>query len=122
MNFLKQWVWVLFGVAFLNANALGAHLHLCLDGKDPRSSLHVLDRPTNLHADASEQHNDMDVKLGDQALAKVFKFDPSSAPPPATWAVPVVTFVEFLASPVERLEQPVSAVRYLLPPQRGPPV
>ena len=124
MDFLKRWLVVLFGVAFLNANALGAHLHYCFDGKEPRSSLHLLDGQEDLHhLGTHEKHNDKDVKLTDQALAKFFKFSASPPAVPVSWAAPVVVRVETAVQPFESDEQAVPSAWLLpVPPQRGPPV
>ena len=122
MNFFKQCLVVLLGLTFLNASAFGAHLHLCLDGKDPRSSLHVFDGPEDIHVGASQGHNDVDVSLAEKAVAKVFKYDDSSAAaPPSVWKAPALTLIDAIAQPIDAVEQTIASIRFLLPPLRGPP-
>lgn len=125
MRTLRQWLVLLFGVAFLNANALGAHLHLCFDGKEPPRSVHVFDGSQGLHhVGATQKHNDIDVKVTDQALAKVIKVTPTSSSPalPPSWNVLEPPLVEAISSVSDRTETASESVRRLLPPQRGPPV
>lgn len=122
MNFFKQCLMVLLGLTFLNASSFGAHLHLCLDGKDPRSSLHVFDGPEQVHVGVSSEHNDVDVNIADKVVAKVFKYDDSSpAAPPAVWKAPAFTLIDAIAQPIDSAEQTIASLRFLLPPLRGPP-
>ncbi len=122
MKYLKQCLTILFGVAFLNASALGAHLHQCFDGKEPRLSLHVYDgQEDQHHAGTSERHNDNDLELSDQAFGKVLKVN-SSAPPLASgWIAPVISRVATTARFADSDERPFASLRSLPPPQRGPP-
>ncbi len=122
MRIFRQWLMVLFGLAFLNANALGAHLHLCFDGQEPGSSLHILDETQDLdHTTASSQHHDVDVKLTDNAVSKLLKFQLSIPAVPTHWAIPPTdrAIVYFVALDGARPQG--SGIRELLPPQRGPP-
>lgn len=122
MKFLKQCLTILFGVAFLNASALGAHLHQCFDGKEPRLSLHVYDGQANQHhAGTSEQHNDNDLDLSDQAFGKVLKVNSSMPPLSSGWIAPVVSRVETKTRFADADEPSVASLRSLPPPQRGPP-
>ena len=123
MKLLKQMLFALLGLAFLNANALGAHLHLCFDGLEPVKSVHLFDGVQGIHhAGTTQKHNDIDVKVTDQALAKVIKFAPTSPALPATWRVPELRLAEAIFQLSDRAEHADLSVRRLLPPQRGPPV
>src|SRR5262245_8625196 len=103
MNSLRQGLVTLIGLVFLNASLFGAHLHRCYDGNEPPRSLHVYDGQDDVHhANSGEQHRDVDIKLADQALAKVFKLDhqPSAATPPS-WQSPAVALVEAFSQSAE---------------------
>lgn len=122
MRLLRQLLFGLMGLAFLNANALGAHLHLCFDGMEPATSVHVFDGSQGMHhVGAAEKHNDTDVKVTEQALAKVIKFTPYSPFVPPSWNLPQARFVATISQPGENADHADKSVRRLLPPQRGPP-
>lgn len=123
MPTFKQWLFALLGVVFLNTNAVGAHLHLCFDGSEQPSSLHVLDGPGRDHnAAGSKNHHDVDVELTGQALAKTFKSDSLSPALPAFWTAPLVIRATSHALPVDAVISWTSSSRSFLPPLRGPPV
>lgn len=53
------------------ARVSGAHWHLCFDGSEPPQTMHVGD--IDLHTDhIADQHQDVDLKLVGEALAKNF--------------------------------------------------
>jgi hypothetical protein len=96
----KHWIAALATLAFLVASGLGVHVHLCFDGQEPGSTVHVLDDDHLDHhlghgQDAHDHdhdhdhdhghghgqghdheqrqgktHNDIDVDVAGQALAK----------------------------------------------------
>ena len=113
--------WVL-ALALLAVRLDSAHWHLCLDGQEPRASLHVLDVVAH-HAGSEDaaDHNDQDVDAGATAIFKYGDFvDP--------WAVGTVwslvrhltTFADELPSSLASTS-PLSFIPHLRPPSRGPP-
>ena len=113
---------MLLALVLLNTSAFGAHLHLCFDGQEPRSSLHVGEGQQGLHlADSRQKHNDVDVQLTEQALAKVFKFEVWWGVQPPSWTIPTVSRVASLTGPALIDSVWSSAPPSLLPPFRGPP-
>jgi len=99
----------------------GAHVHLCLDGGEPPSALHLQPEGDLHHAEGA--HNDVDVSLAGQPL---FKDGGASLDP-----LFVIAFVHGLvALPLERitpswlhLNAPVVLPSpFLRPPLRGPPL
>ena len=113
---------MLLALVFLNASAFGAHLHLCFDEQEPRSSLRLNDGQQGMHdADSDEKHNDVDVQLTEQAVAKFFKSDPSWGAPLSAWTIPTVCRVASLTGPVHLDSEWTSKPSSLLPPLRGPP-
>jgi len=122
MTFLRRCVLGLFGLAFLNASSGSVHLHLCLDGQGPRGSVHVFDRTQDLHPHGvSQGHHDVDVRLTDQTLTKIFKPGPSWQPVAPSGQIPGARLAQVLSSRFADVGPPVPAGRTLLPPKRGPP-
>ena len=117
------WLWLLV-LTLLVVRTTDAHVHLCLDGQEPRSSLHVEDRAglCNDLDDAAESHNDKDVEAVATALAKKAAENDSLLPLPVLAAVLFVLPVE--QGTVVLIDAPdlvPDAPYYSLPLLRGPP-
>src|SRR3546814_17348652 len=68
---LRYVLLTLLCVSVLVARVSGAHMHFCLDGSEPRASLHVLDGFDMRHdAGMDAPHDDVDILLGEQTLSK----------------------------------------------------
>lgn len=53
------------------ARVNGTHLHLCFDGSEPRSSIHLAsDAEADLHLGAHSPHEDLDVSVVGNVLVK----------------------------------------------------
>lgn len=121
-------------LAVLWARSGGAHLHLCFDGSEPPSSLHLsvgahhADDHSGLHShhgehDAGQAHSDLDVPLADSPLAKPGKLVQDLP----LFLLAAVALFAFLGSPRqprgvrEPPTLPAWAVLHLVPPLRGPP-
>lgn len=120
-------VLALICVALLWARTGVAHLHLCFDGREAPTTLHLSDAAHHAddhggHHGAHEIHSDVDVPLGEQPLTK-----PGKLVQDLTLFLLAATCLAFLSFPRERparrAEPPAfaSAVLRLLPPLRGPP-
>lgn len=114
-------LWVL-ALALLAVRVDSAHWHMCLDGQEPRASLHVTDAAVH-HAGSEDtaDHNDQDVDAGTAAIFKHGDLVDS-------WAVGTVwslvrhlsTFID--ESPLSAaITSPLSFIPHLRPPSRGPP-
>jgi hypothetical protein len=120
---LSPMLWVV-ALALLVVQTSDAHVHLCFDGQEPRSSLHVSDRATLCHEGddyADGTHQDQDVDVGGAALVK--KEVPVDVPAPV-----LANLVPLLLPPQcgvaqQVIEQnPSPKLPYLfLPLLRGPP-
>ena len=68
---LQVWLLALLCAAMLAARAGGAHLHLCLDGSEPPSGLHLFDLGQH-HDDpgADRAHSDVEVDFAGELIAK----------------------------------------------------
>lgn len=86
-------------LAFLFAGVANvhAHVHLCLDGLEPPAAMHVddphgIDHHVDHHVDAVDSHQDADVDVPAQVVAKTLKFELPVLGPLASWHrfVPVV--------------------------------
>ena len=122
----KRWVW-LTGVAWLFASLTNAHshVHYCFDGQEPPAAVHVADSSDHDHelpghADAGDEHDDLDVDLPNQALAKACKHDAPPIVAALAWtlgfeAPPAAMVIASDAAP------PAPDPHYFRPPSRGPP-
>jgi hypothetical protein len=114
-------LWVL-ALALLAVRVDSAHWHLCLDGQEPRASLHVADASVHhTGSDDAADHNDQDVDAG---TAAIFKHGDSVD----SWVVATAwSLVSHLSTFAD--EPPLPAVitsalafiPHLRPPSRGPP-
>lgn len=123
---LTPLLWVV-ALALVGVRTSGAHLHLCFDGQEPRSSLHVADSEATCHDRAVPKgpaHQDEDVDV--DALGALVAKKGANVDPLCPIAVAVVVFslspppvgvVDELTAPSLAPKQP-----YLfLPVLRGPP-
>jgi hypothetical protein len=117
-------------LALVGVRTSGAHLHLCFDGQEPRSSLHLADSEATCHDRAVPQgsaHQDQDEDVDVDALgAVVAKKDVNTD---SVYPIAVAVVVFSLSPPpvgvVDELTAPSLAPKrpYLfLPLLRGPPV
>lgn len=68
---LRVCLLALLCIAVLVGRVGGAHVHLCLDGNEPPSDLHVFDLGQHHDAaDSREPHHDVDVALVGDLIAK----------------------------------------------------
>jgi len=114
----------LLAMIFVMVRTADAHVHLCLDGKEPPATIHVADGEVHAcETDPSKGHKgDKDVKLSPDLLAK--KPVPSDA-----WVPFVVAFVfQFTVEPVSepilgpKQTDGIRPPLFRVPPLRGPPV
>lgn len=120
---MRSWLAILT-IAFLSMQSGGEHLHLCLDGGEPRVTLRADDDGGRYRASAAAGHHDVDVQFARAALAKKVS-DSSDGPDLAT----ALTFLPLFSADAKGVLQPrtdsilpVAVFRRLLPPLRGPPV
>jgi hypothetical protein len=121
----KRWSW-LAGLALLYAGLTNAHshVHYCFDGSEPRAAVHLVDSAAHHHetpADSHDgiEHDDLDVDVPNQYLAKAIKYDVQAIPVLA-WtmtldALPGGTLADSVDTP------PHPPPRYALPQLRAPP-
>ncbi|MFL6602621.1 MAG: hypothetical protein ACJ8R9_14990 [Steroidobacteraceae bacterium] len=107
------------------ARVSGTHLHLCFDGGEPRSSLHLIeDGNADLHFGANSSHEDLDVSAVGNVLVKQDTLGVSLLPILVA-AVIVLGLVRRRSSRISYSARnvPVPTPLFeLLPPPRGPPV
>jgi hypothetical protein len=119
----RSWI-ALLALASFAVPAIGAHLHLCLDGTEAPTSVHVAE-VGGLHSQSEDAgHHDIDVGLGLETLAKKV-----GSAPDALKVLPTapVRFVRPLAVAIGLVRvTPTPSVRSIhyriAPPPRGPPV
>jgi len=121
---LRLWI-AIVSVAVLALPVSGAHLHLCFDGNEPAATLHAAE--DGVHHDgvgASPVHNDVDVSIANNALAK--KFDRTFELPGLIAAAFVIVWIPLSGAAVPPPDRAATLVPHpqlrLLPPLRAPPV
>jgi hypothetical protein len=113
--------WVL-ALALFAVRLADAHVHICLDGQEPRTSLHVAD--SGFHHDNADvllPHNDQDVEAVDDGVSKKGE-SADLLLLPTLWSL--VDFVPryTVEPPRYAAVAPVISFRsHLRPPLRGPP-
>jgi hypothetical protein len=134
MSFTR-WTW-LTGLAVLFAGLSNAHshVHYCFDGQEPPATVHLSDgthheheHPGHTsHEDATQHnadeadHDDLDLDLPNQALAKAVKHDLFAIAPALGWSNGIDTRP---AAALARIDDapPAPDPLYARPPLRGPP-
>lgn len=120
---LRPVLLMLLCITVLVARVSGAHLHFCLDGSEPRASLHVMDVVDNHPPGIDAPHHDFDVLLGEQTLAKYGKSSLLDLP---VFLIAALSLL-LLLQPRRRelfvplVLAPLRASSYLRPPSCGPP-
>jgi hypothetical protein len=121
----RRWSWFAgFALLFAGITNAHSHVHYCFDGQEPPAAVHISDgadhhHETLGHHDDGTKHDDLDVDVQTQALAKVVKYDLP--------AIPVLTWsMTFDAMPGDTLEARIDTPphpnpRYTLPQLRAPP-
>jgi hypothetical protein len=122
----KRWTW-LTGVAWLFAALTNAHghVHYCFDGQEPPAAVHLADSSNHDHElpghdPSGTEHDDLDVDLQNQALAKACKHDAPPVAPTLAWTIAFdapsgTALVAYDAAP------PAPDPHFRRPPARAPP-
>jgi hypothetical protein len=130
----KRWSWLAaLAVLFAGVTNAHSHVHFCFDGQEPPAAVHLVD-VTDHHHDApghthgaehrgggqdDTDHDDLDLDLPNQALAKAVKHD-LTAIDALAWTLPIEAAPRSaLADSVDT--PPAPRPRYALPPLRAPP-
>jgi hypothetical protein len=120
----KRWTWLAaLAVLFAGLTNAHSHVHYCFDGQEPPAAVHLSDGTDHDHElpghAGDAEHDDLDVDLSNQALAKAVKYD-----------LPVITgqvwTTVFEPSPSGALADtvdvpPAPDPRYAHPQLRAPP-
>jgi hypothetical protein len=122
----KRWTWpAALALLFAGLTNAHAHMHYCFDGQEPPAAVHVVDSIDHAHEipghhDGDAEHNDLDVDVSNQALAKACKHDLPAIASHVVWTssleVPSGDALS-LATDISPAPNP----RYLHPQPRGPP-
>lgn len=115
-------------LAFLFAGVANvhAHVHLCLDGQEPPAAMHVddphdTDHHIDHHVETVDSHQDVDVDVPAQVVAKTLKVELSFLGPVSNLQGFIPLVAETGAIPeVDRAFSP-TPLPYWRPPLRGPP-
>lgn len=119
----RSWI-ALLALASFAVPAIGAHLHLCLDGSEASTSVHIAE-VGGFHSQSEDSaHHDVDVGLDREALAKKVGSSPDALKvlptAPLLFVRPLAIAIDLsrtTPSPIVR------SVHYrIAPPPRGPPV
>ena len=121
----KRWTWLAgFALLFAGLTNAHSHVHYCFDGQEPPAAVHLADSADHDHElpghdEDGAEHDDLDLDVPNQALAKAVKYD-LPAIPVLAWtmtldALPSGTLAETVDS------SPRPNPRYALPQLRAPP-
>jgi hypothetical protein len=120
----QRWpaVLAISAVLFAGLTNAHAHVHLCLDGQEPPASVHVVDSSNHLHEhfDGTHGHDDFDLDVPNEALAKTLKYD-SPAIVSTTFWTPVVAIAISPPPVAKSAPSPKPPPYFSRPPPRGPP-
>jgi hypothetical protein len=120
----RRWFWLVL-IAFLATRLVDVHLHLCFDGQEPASAVHMADGAVHDDADhVDKDHADRDVDMFDAILLKKLA-DPSDALMALFVATLLLGLLPARAHRVPLGTDPPIVLRSLLllrPPLRGPPL
>jgi hypothetical protein len=119
-----------WAVAFAGLTNAHAHLHLCFDGSEPPTAVHLVDANNHLddhfnhfddHELPSGDHDDLTVDVADRALAKTLK--PDIAAIDAGFACVSMTDASIVEALPRAAEiEPHPPPTFLRPLLRAPPV
>ena len=112
-------IWALLYAGLTNAHV---HAHLCFDGLEEPVAVHVAERGEHLHEHSTshDEHDDVDVDVLNQALAKAFKHDLNALAPSCGHTLVETRVNESLrAHPLVAAPKPPQP--FLRPPLRAPP-
>jgi hypothetical protein len=111
-------------VLFAGLTNAHSHVHYCFDGQEPPASVHLVDSTDHEHElpghhDDGAEHDDLDLDVPNQALAKAVKHD-LAAIDLVAWTLPIESLPGgALAQGVD--VPPAPSPRYALPQLRAPP-
>ncbi|HMN46626.1 MAG TPA: hypothetical protein PKE27_18765 [Povalibacter sp.] len=120
----RRWLWLIL-IAFVATRLADVHLHLCLDGEEPASAVHLGDG--SVHNDEHHTgtgHADRDVNVFDVVLLKK-QADPSDVLMPVLLLAMLLLLLPPRSSDLPRLATafvPLRSLFLLKPPLRGPPL
>jgi len=121
---VERWPSALATCAFLFACLTNAHahVHLCLDGQEPPASVHVVDGSNHMHEHLGGKagHDDLDLDVPNEALAKTLKYDSPAIVATTSWTLPPEE-TTFAAPLPGRAPAPKPPPYFSRPPPRGPP-
>lgn len=127
-----RWTWLTsLALLFGGLTNVHAHIHYCFDGQEPPAAVHLSDGVDHAHehpghqandpAGHEDDHDDLDLDLPNQALAKVFKYDQPAIVPLPTWHAPIHAAATAALSP-HVLAPHAPDPPHTQPPSRGPPL
>jgi hypothetical protein len=123
-RYARLLLWSL-ALAVLTVRASDTHLHLCFDGQEAPTSVHLADASIHNddHHDTEERHADKDLDPFVGLLLKSAGNDPDIALP--VGVVALVLLLPPVREPVPVISDPVRLAAgppfHLRPPLRGPP-
>ena len=120
----KRWSWLTaLAVLFAGLTNAHSHVHYCFDGQEPPAAVHLADSTDHDHElpghSEGAGHDDLDLDVPNQALAKAVKYD-LPAITPHVWTVPRESLPS--SALVDTVDVPPAPdPRYAHPQLRAPP-
>jgi hypothetical protein len=82
-------------VLFASVTNAHAHVHLCFDGQEPPATIHGShDSGVAHHGDEQGNHDDLDIDLRDEGVAKSFKPDLPAVTAAYFFVLPATAYVD----------------------------
>jgi hypothetical protein len=112
----KHWTWLTaLAVSFAGLTNAHSHVHYCFDGQEPPAAVHLVDSTDHEHEvpghhSDDADHDDLDLDIPNQALAKACKHDSPALAAVLAWTM------TFESLPRDALAESVD-----LPPAPDPP-
>jgi hypothetical protein len=117
---------VTLALLFAGLTNAHAHVHLCFDGQEAPAAVHVADHGDHLleHLQTEDhhdgEHDDIDLDVPNQALAKAVKHDLSALVPASSIVLLDTRMSAFVTSPAPA-PLPRAPPPFIRPPLRAPP-
>jgi hypothetical protein len=124
----KRWTWpAALALLFAGLTNAHSHVHYCFDGQEPPAAVHLVDGTDHDHGlpghhddeDAGAEHDDLDLDVPNQALAKAVKYD-LPAIDVLAWTMPIESLPGGTLADGADIP-PAPNPRYSLPQLRAPP-
>jgi hypothetical protein len=119
---LRAYLLVLCFGLLLGLRFGSVHLHLCFDGQEPATAVHVADAGFEHHDDVGAPHDDENVEIAADSLFKPQKLELNALLVAAFFGFFILFARPLVPAAARGIEGFVTHPAALRPPLRGPPL